>query len=137
MNLNVDSFDDLKIFFPKYLSEEQQNKLFDELKSFPDNIDKRFYSASLSGKQVVFQGDGFKNVKLANYEQQSFREVKGFLVRFDCIFSLPSSKEFIEKLTSERIFTLINYGFYLLLFKLSVHFTRIQEKVDRDSGTIM
>lgn len=31
----------------------------------------------------------------------------------------------------ERIFTLSNYGFYLFLFKISVHFTRIREKVDR------
>jgi hypothetical protein len=36
-----------------------------------------------------------------------------------------------EKLSERRIFTLSNYGFYLFLFKLSVHFTRIREGVDR------
>jgi len=35
------------------------------------------------------------------------------------------------KLNQNRLFSLSNYGFYLLLFKLSVHFSRIQEKIDR------
>lgn len=36
-----------------------------------------------------------------------------------------------ETLNQHRLFSLSDYGFYLLLFKLSVHFSRIQEKVDR------
>lgn len=36
-----------------------------------------------------------------------------------------------KTLGQHRLFSLSNYGFYLLLFKLSVHFSRIQEKVDR------
>lgn len=36
-----------------------------------------------------------------------------------------------ESLRERRIFSLSQYGHYLLLFKLSIHFTRIQERVDR------
>jgi len=36
-----------------------------------------------------------------------------------------------EKLRDIRIFTLSNYGLYLFVFKLSVHFTRITEGIDR------
>jgi len=36
-----------------------------------------------------------------------------------------------------RVFCFSDYGFYLLLFKLSVHFTRVQEKVDRNKGIII
>lgn len=32
---------------------------------------------------------------------------------------------------SRRLFTLSDYGFYLFVFKLSIHFTRLQEGVDR------
>jgi hypothetical protein len=32
------------------------------------------------------------------------------------------------------LFTLSNFGFYLYLLKLSIHFTRIQEKIDRSTG---
>ncbi len=43
------------------------------------------------------------------------------------------SNDFIsrDKITEQRLFSLSNYGFYLFLFKLSIHVTRIQEKVDR------
>ena len=36
-----------------------------------------------------------------------------------------------DELDNLRLFSLSDYGFYLLLFKLSVHFSRIQEKVSR------
>ena len=36
-----------------------------------------------------------------------------------------------EDLKNSRLFTLSNTGFYLFLLKLSINFTRIQEKVDR------
>jgi hypothetical protein len=38
-----------------------------------------------------------------------------------------------NELDSSRIFTLSDYGNYLFLFKLSLHFTRIQDKVERKS----
>lgn len=36
-----------------------------------------------------------------------------------------------QELKTRRLFTLSNYGFYLFLFKLSIHFTRIREDIDR------
>ena len=53
------------------------------------------------------------------------------IVMFDRIISLPLTKDNINQLIADRSATLSNYGFYLLLLKLSYHFTRIQEKVDR------
>lgn len=37
-----------------------------------------------------------------------------------------------KKVKDERIFTLSDYGAYLFIFKMSIHFTRIQDKVDRN-----
>ena len=37
-----------------------------------------------------------------------------------------------ESLKDKRLVSLSNYGFYILLLKLSIHFTRIQEKVQRN-----
>ena len=36
-----------------------------------------------------------------------------------------------SELKDKRLFSLSNYGFYLFLIKLSIHFTRTQEQVDR------
>jgi len=42
-----------------------------------------------------------------------------------------------EEIKDLKLFCLGNFGFYLFLFKLSVHFTRIRESVDRDKGIIL
>lgn len=52
-----------------------------------------------------------------------------YIVLLDDIHSQPL-QSFLDA-TKENIFTLSQYGFYLLLFKLSIHFSRFQEDVDR------
>jgi hypothetical protein len=42
-----------------------------------------------------------------------------------------------EKIRDMRLFTLSNYGLYLFIFKLSIHFTRITEGVDRSTPTTL
>lgn len=37
-----------------------------------------------------------------------------------------------EQIAGRKLFSLSNYGLYLFLFKLSIHFTRINEGTDRD-----
>lgn len=54
------------------------------------------------------------------------------LIFFDRISSLPSSFIPKSKIIEKRTFSLSDFGFYLLLFKLSVHFTRIREGVSRN-----
>jgi hypothetical protein len=195
--------DDVKIYLPKYLSDEQQENLYEELKAFPQNIDNRFYTQFLKDEKVLFQGDAFMEVPFPNFQDKSFKSVKGFLlsntcdsnlgnrrmfdpfitfaplfslrkyeknllgqfksekvqshieairdqkitsffflpksnlyeemfVRFDCAFSVQASKDFEDRLLDGRMFTLSNYAFYLLLVKLGIHLSRVQEKIDRD-----
>ena len=197
---------DLKKYLPKYLSEENYNNLLNELKSFPDNIDKRMYTTYL-GNDIIYQGDGIYNmpvidlsdstkniqyadalilsntcdmdlnndriyptsimyapiIKLSKYQsvlnQYCKDEIKiknhisdlkkqkntqimylpaignmeESLVFLDRIFNIRNNNRTINRseLKERRIFSFSDYGFYLLLFKLSVHFSRIGEKVDR------
>lgn len=53
------------------------------------------------------------------------------IVFLDRVMSVDNSYISREQLNSKRLFSLSDYGFYMLLFKLSVHFSRIQEKVNR------
>ncbi len=62
---------------------------------------------------------------------------KGKRLKYDAIVLLDRltncsaeiiTKEMVEK---RRLFTLSNYGFYLFLIKISIHFTRVREGVDR------
>jgi len=69
------------------------------------------------------------------YLPKGFGMVNESVVFLDRINSCGSPLEG-ERVKDMRVLCLSDYGFYLLLFKLSVHFTRIQEKVDRNAGTI-
>lgn len=53
------------------------------------------------------------------------------LVFLDRIHNINNKYIDRNKLRDIRIFSLSDYGFYLFIFKLSVHFSRIQEKVNR------
>ena len=199
------NYDNIKIFLPSYLSAESYNILLEELKSFPDNIDNRFYSTPYDEK-IILQGDGVINVPIINlpenkignakvivlsntcdidlsnkhyfksricycpiielnkYENQlkkNFKEdqIKGHInaikrQEITQIFYLPKgsllekegivfldrinniANEEVErnKIKETRLFSLSNYGFYLFLFKLSIHFTRMYENIDRLSS---
>lgn len=47
------------------------------------------------------------------------------------------SNHHVNREISNRLFILSDYGLYILLLKISIHFTRIQEKVDRFKGNIL
>ncbi len=198
------SIQDIQIYLPKYLSEENYRALLKELDSFPNNIDQRMYTTSLHDN-VVFQGDGYdslpfvnlmkmedgckyrsgivlsntcdmapenrrlysssiiyapimdlqkyvENLQINNIREDTINnhitdirkqavtsmlflpsnsKMPDSIVFLDRIMSVDNSYISREELNSKRLFSLSDYGFYLLLFKLSVHFSRIQEKVNR------
>lgn len=202
------TFDEIKQFLPKYLSEEGTQNLFQSLKDFPDNIHKRLYTNVLENEAELFQGDGLRRmlivrlpepsvirgpvmiisntcdvyglnarslspkliycpiVKLSGYKQnlkqagidvgristivetivrQSMSNVfflpKGGNLPEDCLAMLDEINScdirFFDNeskkiaIRERRLFSLSDYGFYIFLFKLSIHFTRIREAVRR------
>lgn len=69
------------------------------------------------------------------YLPKSGRLVNDSLVFLDKVISCDAKYFKDLNLEKSRIFTLSDYGFYLFLFKLSIHFTRIREGVDRGVGS--
>jgi hypothetical protein len=197
-------FEEIKKYLPKYLSEKSTKSLFEDLKAFPENINKRFYGNALEDEIIIFQGDGLRDLlvidlpntrvepfpaiiisntcdispenerkvepkilycpilRISKYEiqlrnnkvdeniiSQHIKEIreqrissifylpKGGELPEDCIALLDSINNckttFVnsEEVPGKRLFSLSNYGFYVLLFKLSIHFTRIREAVER------
>ena len=55
------------------------------------------------------------------------------LIFFARVSSLPSNYIVQNEIVEKRLFTLSDFGFYLFLFKLSVHFTRVRENVSRNA----
>ena len=196
--------EDVSVYLPKYLSEDNYQTLLDELKSFPNNIDKRLYSTPAE-KRILFQGDGYDSLPFVDmmHLEKGCKSRYGIVLSNTCdidltnkrpypssimyapiisidkyeltlrtnnvaeekigkhlsdirqqkitsIFYLPAiygisdsvvfldrvfniDNRFIDRdtLSKHRLFSLSDYGFYLFLFKLSVHFSRIRERVNR------
>lgn len=53
------------------------------------------------------------------------------IVFLDRVNNLPSDYISTPEIPGKRLFSLSDFGFYLFLFKLSIHFTRVQERVIR------
>ena len=56
------------------------------------------------------------------------------IVFFFFFFSLPLTSEIVASKCADKLFTLSNFGLYLFLLKMSIHFTRIQERINRTTG---
>lgn len=203
----MDLEEDLRLYLPQYLSEDNLVELKKQLKAFGEGHDTgEYFTTRLKEEPFLFQGDGVKSIMCnlpdptlkedvpvlllsntcdmdinnkrlnqcrimyspilnldkyiavlerkglsTNQISNHIKEIKNqaisqilylptailwghdSIVMFDRAISIPLSNESIEKMVYTRSFSLSNYGFYLLLLKLSYHFTRIQEKVDRSA----
>jgi hypothetical protein len=87
--------------------------------------------------------DHIEKIKQQRYTQILFLPEHPNGINQDCIVFLDRinhcdndsvSRDELEK---KRLFTLNNFGLYLFLLKLSIHFTRIREAIDRDEGNII
>lgn len=57
-----------------------------------------------------------------------------YIVRFDEVQSMPMARYYDAQSEKKKLFTLNDTGFYMLIFKLSIHFCRFQEDVRREDS---
>lgn len=199
--------DQIELYLPKYLSAETESELFEQIGKFPENIDSRFYTNSLKDTEILYQGDGLRDLLFVNLPDPKIGELSAMVISNTCdtypgnvrffhpnvvyspIFSLAKYREkllsngiepnrvqshlvsirkqritsifylpegpslvnesiiffdrinscdsefvFKKKISDCRIFTLSQYGHYLFVLKLSIHFSRIMESVDRNQN---
>ncbi len=105
------------------------------------NLDKYHQAIALktkkSEKQII---DHIQNIKKQRETQIFYLPKYGNLdesiVFLDRIHNYPNKLIDRNNLEQRRIFSLSDYGAYLFILKLSIHFTRIQDKVERKSVKI-
>lgn len=196
-------FEDIKIYLPKYLSEESTAALFKDLSGFTQHLKTRKFYTNKLDEKIVFQGDGIKILPLVNLPDSALYEAAALVLSNTCDYdqreqgidpcliyapiikisdyinmlekngySSSNIEEYIKKIKEQRItqyfflpsgefskeesivllnrvsscdssyidessikdirwFSLDNFGWYIFLLKLSIHFTRVREKVDR------
>jgi hypothetical protein len=199
------NFEEIKLYLPKFLSAEAERELLHEMRNFiSGTLKNRYYSSFLEKNPIIYQGDGFFNLPLYDYDENKIKHTKSVVLSNTCdvdmenprkfpifithcplinlskykahlerssitneqieshitsiknqevtqMFYLPknqileddsialldrsfsSPNNLIDRnnLQSNRIFSLSDFGAYLFILKLSIHFTRIQDKVER------
>lgn len=190
-------------YLPAYLSAASYDRILEELKTFPDNIDKRIYTLS-STENDYLQGDGLASLPVISLPDTRIETIPCIILSNSCdiskdntrniqtsvtyapilkleklkislktkrhktesqihsilegirkqkysnIFYLPvgynnSDEQYVlldkichcpiqelENTSIKSLFRLSNYGFYVLLMKIAIHYTRMQEGVDRN-----
>ena len=60
-----------------------------------------------------------------------YGDITESIVLFDSTNNYLLDESNLERMLENRVVSLANYGFYLFLVKLSIHFTRVEENVNR------
>lgn len=200
MSPDSDIFDQIRLFLPKYLTEQQSRTLFSELEQFPNNLD--FYTFRSDLQNELLQGDGWRGFIAIDFYSGARKEVSGVVLSNSCdifdenqrtlpvnilfaplielkkyeasllaagqseshvgqilsnirkqrtssVFYLPAYSNVMEESiivlddihahplqdfsarARKSLFTLNQYAFYVFLIKLSIHFSRFGEGIQR------
>ncbi len=109
------------VYSPIFNLNKYRNKLLNKSGKTEDQIDSHILSIKKQMITQIFYLPEYENI------------LDESIVFFDRVYNLPNAYIDRNNLNETRLFTLSDYGFYLFLLKLSVHFTRIQDSVERKS----
>ena len=107
-------FEEIKKYLPQYLSVPSQENLFEELKSFPDNIDQRFYSDLLARHTTIYQGDGLAGILVVNLPDEKANAAPVMVISNTCDIDPANKRIFPTRMVYAPIFNLEKYKQALL-----------------------
>ena len=112
------------VYTPIINLKKYRKLLYEKSKKSEEQIDSHIYSIKKQEITQIFYLPKFNG------------KLEESIIFFDRVCSCPNKSIERNNLTEKRIFTLSDYGAYLFLLKLSIHYTRIQDKVERRSVRI-
>jgi len=97
-------------------------------------LKERFQSSGLRPDQIESRLQAIKSQSITNmfYLPADGPLDEEHVALLDDLHSMPLE---VHRESAKKLFTLSMVGFYLFVFKLSVHFCRLQENVDRTQNT--
>lgn len=96
---------------------------------------KLLESSKINEERIQAKIDAIKAQKTSNvfYIPASGVVSEDYVIRLDDLHSMPA-QTLLASQSKEKLFTLSQTGFYVFVFKLSVHFCRFQENVNRNAN---
>lgn len=121
---NKRNFPSQIVYAPIFNLKKYEDALYKNSKKNKEQIYSHIESIKKQGVTQIF------------YLPQIKDKIDDSIVFLDRVFNCPNNYVERENISDRKIFTLSDYGAYLFLIKLSIHFTRIQDKVERKSVRI-
>ncbi|MCL8009176.1 hypothetical protein M8845_17240 [Gelidibacter japonicus] len=118
---NVRNFPSQVVYAPIFNLTKYQDALYNKSEKTKEQIDSHIQSIKNQEITQIF------------YLPEVDSKIKDSIVFFDRVCNLPNKSISRDNLKEKRLFTLSDYGAYLFILKMSIHFTRIQDKVERKS----
>lgn len=122
--VNVRNFPSQVVYAPIFNISKYKEALYKNSKKTEEQIDSHINSIKNQEITQIF------------YLPKVEGKIDDSIVFFDRVCNFPNKLISRENLNEKRLFTLSDYGSYLFILKLSIHFTRIQDKVERKSVNI-
>ncbi len=128
------NLEELRIYLPKFLSAESEKELFEGLKDFPTNINSRFYASKFSQEDVIYQGDGIKNMLVINLPDTKVKTTNCMVFSNTCDIDFENLRFFTSQIVYAPIFNLEKYRQMLIVAgnktseQLEAHINSIKEQ---------
>ncbi|MGO9410399.1 MAG: hypothetical protein ACLQCB_06550, partial [Spirochaetia bacterium] len=87
-------FDDVRLFLPKYLSPETEERLFADLIGYPENIDSRMYGFIGKSESVLYQGDGLSSMPVTILPSKETRDLPCIVISNTCDIDPENEKKY-------------------------------------------
>jgi hypothetical protein len=103
------SVEEIQKYLPQYLSAPSLEVLFEDLKKFPDNLDKRLYSQNLLDTEVIYQGDGISGMLVSNFPNMEWHEMPAMVLSNTCDINPENKRYFPSRIVYAPILKLEKY----------------------------
>lgn len=112
--------EDIRIYLPKYLSPETEEKLFADLTDFPNNIDDRMYGFEGIEDDVIYQGDGIEDLLIIHLPDKRIDEKSALILSNTCDTDVHNERRFNSNLIYTPLIKLSKYKRLLLDNKFKI-----------------
>lgn len=102
----IDS-DEIKKYLPYYLNDSAKENLYEALKQFPENIDKRLFA--YREEDFVFQGDGIKDLLIVNLPKEDVVKANCIVLSNTCDIDQRNKRMFTSSVCYTPLINLNKY----------------------------
>ncbi len=108
------NFDDIKIYLPKYLSNDSYQKLISNLKDFPTTLHDNFYANDADVGLKLLQGDAIDSLPVVNLPDDRIKNAKVMIISNSCDIDISNNRLFSSHICYCPIFKFSKYKDLLL-----------------------